>query len=63
MRLELRNVTAGYGDAIALRDVSLTVPTGRVVALLGPNGAGKTTLLSTGSALLRPRSGQVLVDG
>jgi branched-chain amino acid transport system ATP-binding protein len=63
MRLELRNVTAGYGDAIALRDVNLTVPTGRVVARLGPNGAGKTTLLSTGSALLRPRSGQVLVDG
>jgi branched-chain amino acid transport system ATP-binding protein len=63
MRLELRNVTAGYGESLALRDVSLTVPSGKVVALLGPNGAGKTTLLSVGSALLQPRSGQVLLDG
>jgi branched-chain amino acid transport system ATP-binding protein len=63
MRLELRGVTAAYGDTIALRDVSLVVPAGRVVALLGPNGAGKTTLLSVASGLLRPRSGQVVMDG
>jgi branched-chain amino acid transport system ATP-binding protein len=63
MRLELRQVTAGYGETIALRDVSLVVPAGRVVALLGPNGAGKTTLLSAASGLLRPRSGRVLLDG
>ena len=62
MRLELAGVTAAYGEAIALRNVSLTVPSGSVVALLGPNGAGKTTLLSVASGLLRPRSGQVLVD-
>jgi branched-chain amino acid transport system ATP-binding protein len=62
MRLELDRVTAAYGDTIALRDVDLTVPAGRVVALLGPNGAGKTTLLSVASGLLRPRSGRVLLD-
>ena len=62
MRLELDRVTAAYGDTIALRDVDLTVPTGRVVALLGPNGAGKTTLLSVASGLLRPRSGRVRLD-
>jgi branched-chain amino acid transport system ATP-binding protein len=63
MRLELRNITAGYGDTIALRDVSLVVPAGTVVALLGPNGAGKTTLLRVASGLLRPRSGRLLIDG
>jgi branched-chain amino acid transport system ATP-binding protein len=63
MRLEMKGVTAAYGDTIALRDVSLVVPAGRVVALLGPNGAGKTTLLSVASGLLRPRSGQVVMDG
>ncbi len=63
MRLELQNVTAAYGDTIALRDVSLVVPSGRVAALLGPNGAGKTTLLSTASGLLTPRNGRVLIDG
>ena len=63
MRLELAGVTAGYGDATVLRDVSLVVPAGRVVALLGPNGAGKTTLLSVASGLLRPRGGRILLDG
>jgi branched-chain amino acid transport system ATP-binding protein len=62
MRLELRNVTAAYGDTVALRDASLVVPSGKVVALLGPNGAGKTTLLSVASGLLRPRRGAVLID-
>jgi branched-chain amino acid transport system ATP-binding protein len=62
MRLELRNVTAAYGDTVALRDVSLVVPSGKVVALLGPNGAGKTTLLSVVSGLLRARRGAVLID-
>jgi branched-chain amino acid transport system ATP-binding protein len=63
MRLELSGITAGYGDTTVLRDVSLVVPAGRVVALLGPNGAGKTTLLSVASGLLRPRDGQILLDG
>jgi branched-chain amino acid transport system ATP-binding protein len=61
--LELRHVTAGYGDTVVLRDVSLVVPEGSVVALLGANGAGKTTLLRVASGLLTPRSGQVVLDG
>jgi branched-chain amino acid transport system ATP-binding protein len=61
--LELRGITAGYGDIIVLRDVSLTVPDSGVVALLGPNGAGKSTLLRTASGLIRPRHGTVLLDG
>jgi branched-chain amino acid transport system ATP-binding protein len=62
MRLELRNVTAAYGDTVALRDANLVVPSGKVAALLGPNGAGKTTLLSVASGLIQPRRGAVLVD-
>jgi branched-chain amino acid transport system ATP-binding protein len=60
---ELQHVSAGYGDAIVLRDVSITVPDATVVALLGPNGAGKTTTLRVASGLLRPRSGTVVLDG
>lgn len=59
MKLALEQVTAGYGESIALRDASLIVPNGRVVALLGPNGAGKTTLLSVASGGLAPRAGTV----
>ena len=61
--LELRNITAGYGNHIVLRNASITVPDGAVVSLLGPNGAGKTTLLRVASGVLRPLSGQLLLDG
>lgn len=60
---ELRNVTAGYGGTVVLRDISLAVPPSSVVALLGSNGAGKTTLLRVASGLLRPWTGQVVIDG
>jgi branched-chain amino acid transport system ATP-binding protein len=63
MTLVLHGVTAGYGDALVLRDVSLTVPTGSVTALLGANGAGKTTLLRVASGMLPCRSGRVSFDG
>jgi branched-chain amino acid transport system ATP-binding protein len=59
----LEQISAGYGDAMVLRDVSLAVPTGSVVALLGPNGAGKTTTLRVASGLLRPAAGEVTLDG
>jgi branched-chain amino acid transport system ATP-binding protein len=61
--LELRGIEAGYGEHIVLRDVSLTVQPGTVVAVLGPNGAGKTTLLRVASGLLRPSAGAVLLGG
>jgi branched-chain amino acid transport system ATP-binding protein len=61
--LELKGLTAGYLGIPAVRDVSLRVGTGEVVALLGPNGAGKTTTLSTVAGLLKPIGGEVLFDG
>jgi branched-chain amino acid transport system ATP-binding protein len=60
---QLERIVAGYGDSTVLRDVSLTVPDGTVVALLGPNGAGKTTLLRLASGLLTPRAGDIRLDG
>jgi branched-chain amino acid transport system ATP-binding protein len=63
MRLELRDVHAGYGNVEVLRGVDLVVPTGKTVALLGANGAGKTTLLKVIGGLLRPTKGTVLLDG
>jgi branched-chain amino acid transport system ATP-binding protein len=61
--LELVQVTAGYGDTVVLRDLSISVPDSSVVALLGPNGAGKTTALRTASGILRPMAGRVTLDG
>jgi branched-chain amino acid transport system ATP-binding protein len=61
--LEIEHLRAGYGDTVVLRDVSLSVPDGSVVALLGPNGAGKTTLLRAASGLIKPMGGRVLFEG
>jgi branched-chain amino acid transport system ATP-binding protein len=61
--LEVRSVVAGYEHTTVLRDVSITVPAGSVVALLGPNGAGKSTVLRTISGLVRPTEGSVTMFG
>jgi branched-chain amino acid transport system ATP-binding protein len=63
MLLELVDVEVAYGAVTALRGARLTVDAGEIVTLLGANGAGKTTTLRTISGLLRPRVGQVLLDG
>jgi branched-chain amino acid transport system ATP-binding protein len=61
--LELRAISAGYGQFTALWDVSLRVDRGEAVAVVGPNGAGKTTLLRVISGLIAPRSGALTFDG
>lgn len=61
--LDLKGVTAGYGDIKVLRDVSLSVWAGACTLLLGRNGAGKSTTLLTASGVIRPSSGSVHFQG
>jgi branched-chain amino acid transport system ATP-binding protein len=61
--VDVQGLYAGYEGIPVVRDLSLTVAPGEVVALLGPNGAGKTTTLLTISGLLAPVSGSVEVLG
>ncbi len=58
--LEVKNLDVWYGDVQVLREVSLHVDEGTIVALVGANGAGKTTLLKTISGLLHPRKGEIV---
>lgn len=61
--LELHQLTAGYGEARALWDVSLTVARGELLCVVGPNGAGKTTLVNTIAGVLKPQAGRMVMDG
>ncbi|MEJ5309454.1 MAG: energy-coupling factor transporter ATPase [Anaerolineae bacterium] len=61
--LEIRDLEAAYGPTTVLRGVDVALYPGEIVALLGRNGAGKTTLLKCLVGLLRPRRGEVLVEG
>jgi ABC-type branched-subunit amino acid transport system ATPase component/ABC-type branched-subunit amino acid transport system permease subunit len=61
--LEVSGLSTRYGAIHALRDVSLAVPKGEIVAVLGANGAGKTTLLHTISGVLRPSAGSIAYAG
>jgi branched-chain amino acid transport system ATP-binding protein len=61
--LSVTNVEARYGAILALRDISLTVEEGELVALVGPNGAGKTTTLAVVAGLHRPSRGTVVFEG
>ena len=61
--LRLTGVTAGYGTAPVIEDVSLTVALGEVATVIGPNGAGKSTLLKTVLGILRPSSGEITLAG
>ena len=63
MSIEVRGVTKAFGSFVAVNDVSLTVPTGELVALLGPSGSGKTSLLRIIAGLERADRGQVLFEG
>jgi heme exporter protein A len=61
--LELRNMTKLLGDKLVLRNITLTLEKGEILAVIGPNGAGKSTFFKCTVGLLQPTSGEILLDG
>jgi len=61
--LKINKIDVFYGNLQVLRDVSLNINKGEVVAMIGANGAGKTTIIKTISGILKPSSGEVLFEG
>jgi ABC-2 type transport system ATP-binding protein len=59
----LNGLTKSYGSHIALYEVSLNLPKGKIIGLLGPNGSGKTTLLKLCAGLLTPTAGEARIAG
>ena len=61
--IEVKNIVQSYGEKIVLDNLSLKIQDQKITALIGANGAGKSTLLGVISRLIKPTSGEVLIDG
>lgn len=61
--LQLHHVTKKYKKHVAIDDVTLSLPAGKIIGLLGPNGSGKTTLIKLMNGLLHPTTGDIVIDG
>lgn len=66
-RVEIKNVYMNYhtltAETVALRDISFSVESGDFISIVGPSGCGKSTLLNIISGLIKPSSGEILIDG
>ncbi|HBM80192.1 MAG TPA: ABC transporter ATP-binding protein [Clostridiaceae bacterium] len=61
--LEINNLSVNYGGIVALKDVSISVPDGKIVTLIGANGAGKSSTLRGITGLIKIESGEIRYDG
>lgn len=62
MKIEIKELTVKYGSLVALNNLNLTIPKGKVIGLLGPNGSGKSTLIKTINGLLAPNNGNITIN-
>ncbi|WP_018366044.1 ABC transporter ATP-binding protein [Streptococcus didelphis] len=61
--LQLHHVSKSYKRKTVIDDLTLTIPSGKIIGLLGPNGSGKTTLIKLINGLLQPNKGDIVIDG
>lgn len=63
IRIDLQNVSLGYGHKVVLKDITFQVKPGEMVGLIGPNGCGKSTIIRALSRIISPLSGRIILDG
>lgn len=63
VKLEIENLSLAYGHNVVMKGLSFQVSPGEMVGLIGPNGSGKSTVIKALSRVIRPYSGQILLDG
>jgi len=63
IKLEIENLSLGYGHTEVVKDLTFQVNPGEMVGLIGPNGSGKSTIIKAMSNVIRPFTGRVLLDG
>ncbi|WP_438498443.1 ABC transporter ATP-binding protein [Paenibacillus sp. IHBB 3054] len=62
-RLNTEQLSIGYAEATIVKGLNLSLPTGKITALVGANGSGKSTILKTMARIMKPKSGNVMLDG
>lgn len=60
---EAKNIVAGYDKKIILDDIDISIPSNKISVIIGANGCGKSTLLKTFARLIKPNSGEIIIDG
>ena len=63
MGIQVKNLEMRYGDKIAVKDANIQIYDGEIVTIIGPNGSGKSTLIKAMSRCLKPKNGEILLDG
>lgn len=63
MGIQVKNLEIRYGDKIAVKDANIQIYDGEIVTIIGPNGSGKSTLIKAMSRCLKPKNGEILLDG
>lgn len=61
--ISTETLSLGYGDAVIIDELNLTIPKGEITVFIGSNGCGKSTLLRSLARLMKPRGGSVLLEG
>lgn len=61
--IEIKDLNKKFGKTEVLKNISLTIESGKVTAIVGPNGSGKTTLIKSVLGLVKQTAGEILVDG
>jgi ABC-type branched-subunit amino acid transport system ATPase component len=61
--LKIEGISKSFGGVLALRDVNMEVPQGKILSIIGPNGAGKTTLFNVINGYLKPEAGKIFLEG
>src|SRR5690349_3967437 len=62
-RLHTESLDIAYAQSLIVKDLNISIPEGRITALVGPNGSGKSTILKTMARLMKPKEGNVVLDG
>ena len=61
--VEIKELGKCYGKKNAMNNLSLSLESGRIIGILGPNGSGKSTLIKMMAGVLKPTSGQIIING